>query len=296
MTERQENIPDEFSEDLELTTTRVTEAIRNALDARLAAWKTDFAQREVHEVVGALLARQTTLAEQMILSPRIWNEHVAPLVLRCMADVYISLAWILLDPVERSQKFIVYGLGQEKLLCEHRQEQLRRDGKDPTQDPGIRAQEAWIDAQQFTFLTEVNVGSWSGIDTRKMAEEAKCLDFYRYVYSPFSPAVHSTWNHICRFNTQECTNPLHLHHRRAVAWELSLSLEYFLLPVKYVQKTFRLFDEHITLSVEAANLLDLTHELLSEIAEKRTDNSETTYAPNRDEGPPPAKGSVPPVA
>jgi len=29
-----------------------------------------------------------------------------------------------------------------------------------------------------------------------MAEEAGCIDFYNYVYSPFSGCVHSMWQHI----------------------------------------------------------------------------------------------------
>lgn len=288
MTHSDHDVPDDFFDNLESIVIRVVEEIRKCLDTRLAKWKIDVAEREVHEVIGALLARQVTLAQELIESPRIWNEHLAPVVLRCMADVYISLAWILLDPLDRSRRFILYGLGQEKLLLEHRQEQLRKDGKDPTEDPAVQVQEQWINSQQFTFLTEVNVGSWSGIDTRKMAEEANCLDFYRYVYSPFSPAVHSTWNHICKYNTKECLNPLHLAHRLAVLWEIPCSLDYLLLAVKYVEKALRLFDKHVPLSVDEAMLLEFTYAVLGETAKKGSDSTKTVDGASPSDGNPPS--------
>jgi hypothetical protein len=40
---------------------------------------------------------------------------MAPIILRAMVDLYITLSWIFKDPLERSKKYIAYGLGQEKL-------------------------------------------------------------------------------------------------------------------------------------------------------------------------------------
>ena len=89
--------------------------IRKELHTRWHSWEFDPDQTEVHEVVGALLARQVTLATQLAGSPAIWNGHVAPVLLRTMVDAYITLAWILKKPLDRSRKFILHGLGQEKL-------------------------------------------------------------------------------------------------------------------------------------------------------------------------------------
>ena len=149
-------------------------------------------------MVGALLARQVTLARQMAVSPQIWNDHIAPIILRAMADVYISLVWILKDPVDRSRKFVLYGLGQAKLELEHHKVQIGDRKLTPEEKMWIEASEAWINSQRFTFLTEVNVGSWSGIPTRQMAEEADCIDFYNYVYNPFSACTNSMWHHVAR--------------------------------------------------------------------------------------------------
>lgn len=216
--------------------------IRHDLKIRWESWPLDLAHNESHEVVGALLARQVTLASNFAKSPGIWNDHVAPIILRCMADVYISLAWILGDPTDRSKKYIMYGLGQTKLQIEHRKAQIESDGEDPSKDPLIEAMERWSSSQRYPFLTEVNIGSWSGLDTRQMAEEAGCLDFYRYVYTPFSASVHSTWHHIGRLNLEPCTSPLHRAHNLPIDPDPDVDPHYLILAAKYLDKTFRLFD------------------------------------------------------
>src|SRR5687767_11417942 len=94
---RVREIADRFAEDLQVE-----------LDARWRAWQLDLSQKELHEVIGALLARQVTLAVEFAQVPACWNYHVAPLFLRAMADVYITLAWIFNEPsecLERAQKF-----------------------------------------------------------------------------------------------------------------------------------------------------------------------------------------------
>src|SRR3546814_7115868 len=71
------------------------------LAARLEAWPPDFAQIHVHEVIGGMLARQATLAKDVARAPMLWTGNSAPILLRAMADAYINIAWLLLDPVER---------------------------------------------------------------------------------------------------------------------------------------------------------------------------------------------------
>ena len=74
--------------------------------------------KEVNEVVGGLLSRQLSLATTLAKSLQVPNMHVLPIVLRCMADVYITFCWIVKDVKPRSRQFIEYGLGQEKLAIE----------------------------------------------------------------------------------------------------------------------------------------------------------------------------------
>jgi len=218
------------------------EMIHEELSVRWQQWDKDLSKSEMYEVIGALLARQVTLATQLAQAPAIWNGHIAPIILRSMVDNYITLAWILKDPEERSQKFISYGLGQEKLQIEHRKARLK--GKDNKEDPLIQIKEDWLNTQHYSFLTEVNIGSWSGLATRQMAEQADCIDFYNLTYIPFSAATHNMWNHVERYNLTRCPNPLHRFHRIPIDLPIEIAdVDYVYRAAKYVDKVFRLFDE-----------------------------------------------------
>jgi hypothetical protein len=117
---------------------------REEFESRLAQWPTDLSREEAHEVLGALLARQVTLACEMAICPSIWNGHTAPLLLRAMADVYVSLAWVIQDPVTWSRQFIHYGLGQAKLQLEHRKAELKaRPAESAEQEELVEVLEAW---------------------------------------------------------------------------------------------------------------------------------------------------------
>jgi hypothetical protein len=233
-------------------------AVRNEMKIRWESWQIDMSEIEKHEVVGALLARQVTLGTQLASAPPIWNGHTAPILLRSMVDNYINLAWILReDSLNRSKQFIEYGLGQQKLIIEHRKEEMKKRGiKDAEDDPSIKALEDWINSQRYTFLTTVNIGQWAGMDTRKMAEEAGCLDLYRFAYAPFSSSVHNQWNHISRYNMIPCTNPLHRYHKIPIDPDLETDIDYFYRAAKYVEKAFKLFDEKMKIKIKAKSSLE----------------------------------------
>ena len=229
--------------------------VKAELRERVKAWSLDLAQYEMHEAVGALLARQVTLAVQLAAAPPIWNPHLAPLILRSMIDTYISLGWILCNPVDRAQKFILYGLGQEKLEIEHLKARAEAENRKPEDDPIIKSKEGWLNEQRYEFLTEVNVGRWSGVDTRKMAEEAGLLDVYRYDYQPSSGATHSQWHHVGKYNLVTCPNPLHKFHKIPIAPELGSDIAYLQRAAEYVEKTFALFDNKFSVKIIAPSSL-----------------------------------------
>ncbi len=219
--------------------------VRQELRARCAAYKPDFRAPEVFNVVTALLARQATLAIELASAPQLWNGHSAPLFLRAMTDVHITLSWILLDPTTRARQYIDHGLGQAVLGLEHRKKEMEHVTDDSKEklEKIIAAEESWINAQKWGFLVDVNVGSWSGKTTRQMAEEAGILDFYNYVYTPFSQCAHSTWYHVGRYNSWPSESPLtrqlwmpYIRDASSDIWNLNLL-------AKYLDKSFNLFDE-----------------------------------------------------
>jgi Family of unknown function (DUF5677) len=254
---------------------------RDELEYRLKKWPTDLRHNEVHEVIGALLARQVTLAVQLASSFSNWNGHVAPLFLRTMADVYISMAWVLRYPDDRAKKFILYGLGQAKLELEHRRADLATRQAKSGEVEYIQIQEDWINRQRATFLTDVNVGSWSGISTRTMADEAGCIDFYNYVYTPFSSCTHSTWYHVARYNLSACSNPLHGYHYIPAIIDTPLDPHYLHLAARYLQKTFSKFDEVFGVSSTQKSALDTLTSGLAKLERQAGEEPSTSRQPSK---------------
>jgi hypothetical protein len=110
-----------------------------------------------------------------------------------------------------------------------------------------------MSAQQYSFLTDVNLGSWSEIPTRKMADEAGLLEFYNYAYQPFSAATHSMWHHVGKFNLQYCQSPLHRYHR--VPYDADMPPDFFWLYLagKYLDRAFDVFQASLNISPRQAS-------------------------------------------
>ena len=201
-----------------------------------------FSNHVQHIALDHMDVRDGTIVNVATTSVLLWL--FSPLFLRAMADVYIVLAWIFKEPQTRSEKFIDKGLGSIKLEIEHRKRQLEEDDD---ADPGLSTivdyWELWLSSQRMDAFVDVNLGSWSGLSTRKMAEEADCLDFYNYVYQPFSAAVHSTWPHVSDKNMLYCRNPAHRFHWVAVSLDLQPDPYWLLLAGKYLEKAFNRFDQ-----------------------------------------------------
>jgi len=209
--------------------------------------------KATYEVIFALFARQASLAKSISRNPSIWDYHVGPLILRSLIDNYINIAWIIKDPEDRAIKFVKHGLGQEKLNIEHYERNLE---KDPLVGKIIDAKKDWIEVQRYSFLTEVNVGSWSGLSTREMAEQADCLDLYNYAYTPFSACTHSTWNHVGRFNIAVSDNALHKYSLIPSDVEFDYCFDVLINSAKYMAKVFSLIDNHYKLDLNLEDPYD----------------------------------------
>lgn len=235
------------------------------LNNRLKNWPLDLKNVEKYEVILALLCRQTTLCLEFSSSPSVWTPHTAPILLRAMADVFITFAWILKDATERAKRFVEDGLGAVKLEIAQRKSQLgtlTEDDEINSTQTMIDLWEDWLDSQRLAQLVEVNLGSWSGLSTRKMAEEAGVIDFYNYVYQPFSSVAHSNWAHISMFNTVPCENPSHRSHRSPALPEFDPEIYWLYLSTKYLNKMFMCFDEYNSLKDMPTHSLDFIESYL----------------------------------
>jgi len=203
-------------------------------------WNKDVINSEEYEVIGGLLSRQVSLSIELAKNMSLWNWNIGPIILRCMIDNYINFSWILVEPLERSRKFIFFGLGQEKLQLEHRKS-IEEDSEEKR--IFISVIEDWINSQNYTFLTEVSFSNWSELSVREMAEQTNNLELYNFVYQPFSSCVHNTWNHIAKFNLKQSDNPLHMFSRIPVINIFNPDIKVFELSTKYTDMMFSAFSE-----------------------------------------------------
>lgn len=201
-------------------------------------------QLEAFSVIGALLSRQVTLSIQLARSPGTWNGHAAPLFLRAQTDLHITLAWILADLVDRARKYVLHGLGEEKLIIEQYKKELEEN---PTasnremMEQLIALKSQWISTQRHEWMVEVNLGHWAHLDTRTMATEANCESLYKFAYKPFSQAAHSMWPHVSIYNCKQCENPLHRYHLIPELLEFGGDVDYLYRSCKDVHRTYEAF-------------------------------------------------------
>ncbi len=239
-------------------------AVRADLRERLRRWPLNLNEVEAYEVVSALLCRQASLAIEFASSPAIWSPHTAPIILRAIADVFITLAWILKDPSQRSKQFVEDGLGAIKLQIAHYERALEQTN-DPDEKDEMRLMieiwREWLAGQRMDQFVEVNPGSWSGLSTRKMADEAGFLDFYNYVYQPFSGVAHSNWAHVSAFNAVHCQNPAHRWHRAPAIAPTNPDPHWLFLATKYLSKTLGHFDD-------VNGFIDMPHRAFDVIGER----------------------------
>jgi hypothetical protein len=171
-----------------------------------------------------------------------------------MTDAHITLAWILHDPPERAKKYILYGLGQEKLQIEHLKADVDQDDEQIQQM--IKMKESWLNSQRRDFMTEVNVGNWSGLNTRQMAIESDCEGLYKFAYTPFSGVAHNMWQHVSLYNLKPCVNPIHKYHKVPTILKAPLDPDYVYRSSKYVTRTYESIDEKFGLRIKTKMPLD----------------------------------------
>lgn len=227
--------------------------LKSSFDELWGSVKIEYDKLEAYSVIGGLLSRQVTMSIQMARSPNILNGHSAPLFLRAMIDLHISLSWIMLDLDEHSKKYILHGLGDEKLLMEHYKKELEDNPDNPNNEQLtqiVNAKSAWINSQRRDFLVEVNLGQWSQLDYRKMSQQADCEGLYKFEYKPFSHTAHNMWPHVSSYNCKDCNSPLHKHHLIPDLLEAPIAIDFLFRSCKYVHMAYELFINKFNLVVQ----------------------------------------------
>jgi len=208
---------------------------------------------EAYSVIGALLSRQVTLSSQLARSPAVWNGHSAPLFLRAQVDLHITVAWILCDLVDRAKKYVLNGLGEEKLIIEQFKNAIEENPNEPNREmmeKMIEMKSEWVSSQRNEWMVEVNLGHWAQLNTHSLSKEADCEKLYKFAYKPFSQAAHSMWPHVSVYNSKHCKNPLHRYHLIPDLFDAPMDVDYLYRSCKYVHRTYESFVERFDLVLE----------------------------------------------
>lgn len=245
--------------------------VRSEVFHRVEKIPIDLMKPEQHSVFGGLLARQGTLATELAFAVSAWNYHSAPLFIRPMVDVFITVSWIAMDPQVRASQYIEYGLGQAKLQLEHFKQMVKDRGEDPEKDKNIQHLEGWINSQKYTFLLSVDLGSWSGKTTRDMAIEAGIPHVYNYTFSSFSSCVHSTWNHVSRLNTVASKHGLHRNTFVPSMPELPPDIYQLDTAARRFDETTKLYDKHFKIEPSEQNVEGWLDQKLDDINKAKTE-------------------------
>jgi hypothetical protein len=162
------------------------------------------------EVLFGLFARLTRLYALMAEDPFLWARDVSGIMLRPLAETAITFSYLAkVGTDEDFDRFIEYGEGQQKLLMLH----LQDNYPNQTSLEGLTAEQLADEIEVWPEMVEIELGSWSKKDARRLAQEAGLEDLYRLVFNPSSGDLHGSWVSLKSSNLVRCAEPLHRWHR-----------------------------------------------------------------------------------
>ncbi len=173
--------------------------------------RVDLYEPRKSEILLGLFARAVRLYVLMAEDSNLWARDTAGIMLRCLADTVITFCYLAKCGLEEDfSRFREYGEGQEKLLMLHLQDSY----PDQISLEGRTAQA--IGSELGSFAPEwiqIELGSWSKEDTRKLAIKAGLERLHRLIFSPGSSDIHGSWFSLKQSNLCYCAEALHRFHR-----------------------------------------------------------------------------------
>jgi len=129
--------------------------------------------------------------------------------LRTILETHLNMRYLLsVDNEELWKKWRAYGAGQAKLNA------LRFDvDMDAPRHINVESVERIAGEDVWEEFLTINLGSWSGLDLRKISEKVGLKPTYDKHYSWTSGYSHGTWAQVRETCYQTCGNPLHRLHR-----------------------------------------------------------------------------------
>ena len=185
-------------------------AARQYLEQVRAKLRIDLYDPRRDEVLFGLFARLTRLYVLMAEDPFLWARDVSGIMLRSLADTAITFLYLAkAGTAEDFKQFVEYGEGQQKLLMLHLQDNYPQERS----LDGLSSEQLASGIDMWPEMVEIELGSWSKKDARRLAREAGMEDLYRLVFAPASGDLHGSWLSLKSSNLVRCAEPLHRWHR-----------------------------------------------------------------------------------
>lgn len=191
-------------------------SLEKEFEAAWTSFPVDLASPMKSQVIGGLLARQVRYVRHMLITPRLLCDELGQPLLRSMVESAITSAWLIRNgqPADL-ERYVLFGLGQEKLALEHLSATAETSVfLEERRQREIAVRTEWLDGQRFRSLLPVDVSSsWMAPRSlRDLAEQVDMIDLYNTVYTSTSAQVHGSWNAVGRTALRYCFNPLHRLH------------------------------------------------------------------------------------
>ncbi|MAP25491.1 MAG: hypothetical protein CL578_18600 [Alteromonadaceae bacterium] len=183
-------------------------SLLNEIESHWSQTHTTTAIDARHDAVFGLALYVVKVLDEM-LGIGIGTGILGRLGLRTILEAHISLRYLLhKDDPELWKKWRAYGAGQAKLNA------LRFDElMDPPKHINQITIEAIAGEDHWEEFLNIELGSWSGLDLRKISEKTGVKDAYDAHYSWTSGYSHGTWGPVRESCFETCGNPLHRLHR-----------------------------------------------------------------------------------
>jgi len=182
----------------------------------------------------------------------------------------VTLRWIIIDPVNRANEYICYGLGQAKLQLSKLQAEIDIVEEGSRKERMVQAaqlQEAWILSQRLMQFVDVNLGSWTGSSIRQMCIETGDKDLYDWWFAVHSACAHNTWQHVATWNTKTCHNPLHQEHRLSHIAMPKLTLDYVHQSAKFFSNFIEDLDAYYKIIRDEPSILESFERKMNELVD-----------------------------
>ncbi|HAT6346504.1 TPA: hypothetical protein JAJ28_004315 [Aeromonas hydrophila] len=182
--------------------------IRDKLEAHWSETHSTTAIDAKHDGIFGIAFYVLTILDELVQGEN-RNGILGRLALRTILECHINLRYLISeDNYELWKKWRTYGAGQAKLNA------LRFDELiEPPKFINTETIEAIASEDLWEEFINIELGSWSNLDLRKLSEKAKVKDKYDQFYSWTSGYSHGTWGPIREVCFETCGNPLHRLHR-----------------------------------------------------------------------------------